>query len=204
MDSSELQGAPPPRAGKSKLIMIGVALALLALGAAYLAVGRKSWTLTFTEPQLQEKLNERLPWTRRYFFIFDVTLDNPRIDLVEGSDRIAGGVDVILNVTLDGADAALGGTVDLSGAIRYDATTGGLYLTDPRVENVHLAGIPDRYANRANETIGLAIADFYRARPIYVLKPDDVKTSAARLLLKDVTVENEKLRVTLSAASNQR
>jgi hypothetical protein len=187
-----------------RLLPAVVVGALSLVAAIYLSLRDRVVELTFTEDQLLAQFEKLLPWTERYLFIFEVTLDNPRIDLIDGDNRISGGVDVTLNVYLSDQPAPLGGAVDISGGVRYEPETGSFYLTDPHVENVRIAGVPDRYANRANEAISFALEDFYKARPIYVLSPHDARTSAARLVLKDVYVEDEKLFLKMSLAPTAR
>ncbi len=82
-------------------------IAALLVAGAILIVAQKNYVFRFTEPQLQEKLSERLPLTKSYFFIFGVTLHKPRVDLVEGSDRVAAGVDIVLNIKIGGSAAPL-------------------------------------------------------------------------------------------------
>lgn len=177
------------------VVFLGVS-ALVSIG--YFLLRDREIILSFTEHQLLDEIDTRLPWSERYLFIFEVAFDNPRIDLVENSDRISGGLDVTLNIYLNDEPIPLGGAVDLSGGVRYEPASGSFYLTEPKVEQVRIVGVPDRLANKANEAISFALQDFYETRPIYVLTLDDVGTAAARLLLKDVYVSEEKLFVRMS------
>ena len=183
-----------------KTITAGVLLLISIIAAAFLYLRDRDVTIRLSEPQLRERLDDRLPWSERYFFIFEVTFDNPRIDLVEGSDRVAGGVDATLNIYVNNNPQPLAGAVDMSGAVRYARDEAAFYLADPQVENVRIVGVPDSYANKANDAISNALAAFYKSRPIYTLEGTEASKQAARLLLKDVTVENEHLVVTLSLA----
>ena len=62
-------------------------LVILAVGAigVYLYFHGKEYTFRFTEVELQQRLAERLPLRKTYLFIFEVALDNPRLQLIEGS-----------------------------------------------------------------------------------------------------------------------
>ena len=171
---------------------------LVALGAAaFWALSGRDYVFRFSEDVLREHLDARLPYEGRHLFVFDVTLDNPRIDLIEGSERIYGGVDVFLNVDFAGAKLALSGAADISGGMRYDPLERAFYLNDPVIEDLRLSGVPATYANRANSAISMALGEFYQSRPIYVLDADTAAKSAARLLLKDIAVQDEHLVVTL-------
>lgn len=178
------------------LIYILVALAALA-GVAVWVFSERDVVLRFSEDDLRKQLEARLPYEKRYLFIFDVRLEEPRIDLIEGADRIAGGVDIALKAGLGGQAITLNGGADLSGGVRYDAGARALFMTDPVVERLRLPGLPEAYEGEARRAVSLALAEFYETRPIYVLDADTASKAAARLLLKDVAVHNEKLEVTL-------
>jgi len=179
--------------------VLPIVLVVLAVGAlgAYLYFQGKEYVFRFTEAELQEKLSERLPLHKTYLFIFTVVLDEPRLDLVEGSDRVNAGLDVTLNIKIDDEPLPLGGELDVSGGVRYHAPEGQFFLTDPVIENLSVQGVPTTYTNRVNTILTKAIGEYYADRPIYTLRSSDVKTATAKLLLKSVVVEERVLIVTL-------
>ena len=186
-----------------RLVIIAVvAVTLIGVGAL-MFFKDKTYILSFTEAELHERLDEKLPFSEDYLFIFNVTLENPRVDLIEGSDRIAGGLDAILNVKLGDSDVPVGGALDVSGNVRYAPEEGAFYLANPQIDKVRLQGVPERFANRANNALSLAIAEFYRERPIYRLSESDVKHAAAKMVLRDVNVKDEVLYVTLGLAKEE-
>lgn len=173
-------------------------LVLAVLSAAFFFMRERTFTYRFSEPELRERLDQQLPWSEQYFLVFDVELANPRVDLVEGSDRVAGGIDATVTIDIGDNPRSMTGGVDLSGGVRYERAEGAFYLTDPQVEAVEIAGILPAYTNKANDAISAALRSFYRSRPIYELSGEEASKVAARLLLEDVTVEDEHLVVTLS------
>jgi hypothetical protein len=58
-------------------------------------------------------------------------------------------------------------------------------------------GIPEKLTSRVNEALGKALNEYYATHPIYTLQATDAKCAAARLLLKDVTVQGKAVVVTL-------
>ena len=124
-------------------------------------------------------------------------LDDPRLALIEGSDRVNAGLDVTLNININDEPLPLGGELDVSGGVRYEATDGQFFLTDPVIENLSVQGVPAKYTDRVNSVLTKAIGEYYSDRPIYTLTGSDVKTATTKLLLKDVVVEERVLIVTL-------
>jgi len=173
-----------------------VPLVLGVAGALYYFWG-KEYVYRFPESEFQARLDERLPLTRRYFLLFEVTLDNPRVKLVDGEDRVRAGLDIRLNIHLGGQARPLSGSVDVSSGLRYASDTGSLYLTDPVIERFAVEGIPAQYAERANAVVAKAIADYFAVHPIYTLRTTDARQAAVGLVLKDVVVKVRELVVTL-------
>ncbi len=186
----------------ARTISLMVVLLLAAGAAAYYFLAQRNVTLEFTEEDLRTHLEDQLPFSQDYLFIFTVTLDNPRIDLVEGSDRVTGGMDAVLNARIGGREEPLGGGIDISGGLRYQPETGEFYLNDPVVEKVRIQGLSETLSNRANRALSLALAEFYQERPIYSLSNLDVKHATARLFLRNVSVRDETLFVTLGLNKN--
>ncbi len=106
-------------------LLLGV-LAIVAIGAVgtYLYFQGKEYTFRFTEAELQEELATRLPLSKTYLFIFEVLLDDPRLALVEGSDGVDAGLDVTVNIKINDEPLPLGGELDVSGGVRYEAPHG--------------------------------------------------------------------------------
>jgi hypothetical protein len=181
---------------KTAVVITAAVSIALAVGA-YLYFSGKEYVIRISESDIQRKLEEKLPLTKTYLLIFQVTLENPRVRLENGSRRVRAGLDVIFNITLDNNPKPLGGTVDVSGGIRYLAEKGQLFLTDPVVEGLAVQGIPRQHTDRANMALTKALAEFYEKHPIYTLHAADAKQAAARMILKDVAVENSELVVTL-------
>jgi len=167
------------------------------LGGAYYYFSGRGYTIKLSESDIKEKIEKKLPITKRFLLIFQVTLDNPRVQLKDGSDKINIGLDAVLNISLDNNTIPVGGTIDLSGGIRYLPELGQFFLTDPVIENLTIQGLPDKHTNRANKVLTAALSEHYRTHPIYTLKATDTKQAAAKMVLKNVTITNRELHITL-------
>ncbi|WP_282610157.1 DUF1439 domain-containing protein [Pelagibius sp. Alg239-R121] len=178
-------------------IAVTVVVVLAIAAGTYFFFSGKEYRFRFTEDQLQEKLAKKLPFTKTYLLFFEVTLDNPRITLTEGSSRVQAGLDLGLNIQIGGQPKPLGGAVDASGIPSYVPEAGAFYLTDPVIENLGVQGIPAKYATKVKNVLTKALAAYYAEHPILTLKETSVKQSAVQLVLKSVVVENGKLVITL-------
>jgi hypothetical protein len=180
-----------------KIIIISIATMFFISIGVYFYFSGKEYVFSFSESQIREKLTTKLPLNKKYLIIFEVTLDNPRVSLTNGSNRVAAGLDVILNIRIDKNPKPLGGSVDATGGIKYVKNSGEFFLTEPVIEHLSIQGIPDKYTKKANQVLTKALSEYYDSHPIYTLKPTDVNKAAARLALKNVIIENQNLVVTL-------
>lgn len=180
-----------------KVAIAAVVVILAVVVGAYFYFSDKEFVVRINESNIRQKLDEKLPLTKTYLFIIQVTLENPRVNLKNGSNRVNAGLDVILNVTIGKNPKPLSGTVDASGGIKYVSEKGEFYLINPIIENLEIQGIPPKYMDKANEALTKALAEYYSKNPIYTLRATDAKQVAARMILKNVIVENQELVVTL-------
>jgi hypothetical protein len=181
----------------NKPVLSVVSLVILLVVGAYFYFSGKEYVVRITESEIREKLSEKLPLTKSYFFFIQITLKNPRIRLENGSDRINAGLDVLLNINLNKNPKPLGGTVDVSGGVRYLADKGEFFLTNPVIENLGIQGIPEKHITKVTQALTMALAKYYDENPIYTLRSTDAKQAVTRMILKNVIVENKELVVTL-------
>ena len=181
---------------KQKRISIVLIIGVVLISAYFYFAG-KEYEIRLTEQQLLEKLNDRMPIKKKYFLIFEVLLDKPRVSLTNGRDRITAGLDMTLNITMQSEKLPLGGTLDVSGGLRYENEKGRFFLTDPVIENLSVQGIPPRFRAKIDQILIKALSEYYAEHPVYTLSALDIKQGAARLVLKKVVIESNQLVVTL-------
>ena len=182
---------------KNIIIIISLIILAVIVGGTYCYFSGKEYVVRLTEGQIREKLEERLPLSKSYLFIIRVTLSNPRVVLENGTSRVNAGLDVLFNITINDNPKPIGGTVDVSGGVRYVAEEGQFFLVNPVIESLKVQGVAEEYTNKVNKALTLALTEYYESHPIYTLSTVDAKQVAARMILKSVIVENEELVVTL-------
>ena len=85
------------------------------------------------------------------------------------------------------------GQLALDAALDYNADMGEFYLVDPRIQELELANVPDKYRSLARqlaEQIGGRYLDRFA---VYRLDPDDFEESLAKLVLQNVAVTGGRL-----------
>ncbi|BFM13544.1 hypothetical protein R50072_36970 [Simiduia litorea] len=177
---------------KSKLLIVASSL-LLTLISAYVYFSGKEYTVRIPESQIVATMEQKLPLTKTYLFIIDVTLQNPRIELIEGSGKINGGMDVELNIKLNDNPKPLGGSLDLSGGVTYVSEGGQFFLIDPVIESLSVQGLADNITPKVSKALEKALNEYFSKNPIYTLKKADLKQAAAYAVLKEVAVEGKEL-----------
>ena len=143
---------------KYKAIGFVALLTIIMIIVGVLYFRGKEFVIRISESELKNKISEKLPYSKTYLFIIEITLSNPRIDLISGSDIINAGLDVVLNIRVNNEEMNLGGCVDLSGNIKFNSDSGEFFLNDPIVEKLNIQGIPERYLENANKAIGFVIS----------------------------------------------
>ncbi len=181
----------------NKITIVTIVVLITLLAGIYYYFSGKEYVIQLSETDIQSKLEEKLPLTKSYFFIIQITLDNPRVHLENGSDMVSVGLDVVFNITLNKSPKPIGGTLDVSGGVLYLAEKGEFYLTNPIIDNLTVQGIAQKYVDKANRALSKALAEYYKNNPIYTLHVTDMKQAVAKLALKDVVVQNKQLVITL-------
>lgn len=179
-----------------KTITISIIILIVLAVSAYFYFSGREYTIKITEEQIKEKLGEKLPLTKDYLYIFEVTLDNPRVSLTNGHNKIDVGLDIFLNIKIN-KGKPLGGSIDASSGVKYVPEKGQFFLTDPVVENIKVQGVQEKHVDKVNKALSTALSRYYETHPIYTLKQKDIKQAAAKLVLKDVYIKDKELIIKL-------
>lgn len=182
------------------LRIVGFLLALGVVGAVltYVFFKGERYTFSFTETQIRDKLDEKFPIEKSYLALFSVRYENPRVDLVDGSREIHVGADAMVDVVIN--DVELSGSTDIVTEVGYDSQEGQFYLYDPQMTTLQVSPLSEKFKKYEKKVMDIGnemVREYFDRVPIYKLRRNDVRTAAARLLLKEVKVEGEVLYVTL-------
>lgn len=150
-------------------------------------------TLTFTQSQLQQHLQDITPIERKTMFA-NVVLTDGQLRLLDKENEIE--VTAFLDVTALGSLHGTG-SVTVKGSLSYQPNEGAFYLHNAKVTNLKV----DQLSNDAVAQITPLVQDLVtqglQSRPIYQLKDNDMRHSLLKASLKRVEVKQKTLRVVL-------
>ncbi|SDJ59347.1 DUF1439 domain-containing protein [Microbulbifer yueqingensis] len=176
--------------------ILALALVIIA-GVAYLYFSSREVEVRFSEAQIQQALQRSLPVTRTYLVIFELTLDNPRVELAEDTGRVQAGLDITLAINSREGSKDFRGSADISGVPSFASPEAAFYLQAIEVERLEIAGLGDEQLERARSAVQLALSEYYRHHPIYRLKGESIRQRLARMALKDVEIDGDEVVITL-------
>ena len=123
--------------------------------------------VNFTQPQLQQALNRNFPkHYDKLGGLVSMTLLNPRLSIPEGDHRLR--LDFDLGVGALGSDSSRpNGHFALTSALRYDASTRGLHLQEPTIEEVNVPALGGMMNTSARALLNNWLAGYARDEPVY-------------------------------------
>ncbi len=180
-----------------KIIYMTVLSILVVLAGGYFYLKNNGVELYWSEADIREKMATRLPMTKTYYSTVDVTLDNPRVTLHAGQNRLHFGLDVQVNILGSVVGKVFSGGVDVSSEINYQPEDAAFYLINPKVESIDIPNIPTLQLALVQRALSLALTEFYKTRPLYTLKSSDTPQAALKMVLKRVSVEEKGVTVSI-------
>jgi len=178
-------------------IIFGACALVLVLAVMMLYFYGRRYDVIITQKQIDETLRARFPVSKNHLLIFQVTYSNPHVTLLPESNRIEVGLDAALDIKLRDQPKKLGGTAVLTTSLSYRSETHHFFLSEPEINKLTLQGIPQEHLDKVTRLASNAAREYLQRFPIYTLKAKDVKTTAVKLLLKDVQVKSNEVHATL-------
>lgn len=144
-------------------------------------------------PQLQRAIAGQFPVERRNLLL-TVSLLHPVITLDEAANRV--GLALTIQLTASGTVVAHW-RGHLDGTLEYQQKSGAFYLAQSQLRGIDTNGNLTEFRGTVQRLIETVLAQLFAATPIYRLERDNVQHVLARLLLKSVTVKQDRLVVQL-------
>lgn len=169
-----------------KLLITCLFIAMTSFANAF------SYTQNFTQAELQQEVEKVMPIVKKKYFM-TITLSDPKIDLIEGSDEL--GLKSHINVRAPGGLQG-DGIVHVVGQLDYNQAEGALYFKNARLIELSLNGVPPEIQPELKKIAQSSLTRTLSQRPVYVLNDQDVKQKIAKATLQSIIVKNQELEIT--------
>ena len=166
-----------------KFLVIIFSLAYAAFSFGY--------TKTFTEAELQRSLDAIMPIEKTQLLV-TLRLSDPDIDLIKDTDELG----IRANVSVRAPGGLKGqGLVRMTGSIDYDASTGSFFIVKPKVTELVIDNLAEKYQEGVKQLVQSALSHSMVKYPVYQLRDDDMQQRMAKAVIKSVSVEDQRLNV---------
>ncbi len=148
-------------------IFLAAVLGIVLAGCS--SLGMLGDEVRFTPMQLQHSLDRNFPkHYDKLGGLVSLTLMNPRVSIPEGASRLRVDFDVGLGAL--GSDSSRpSGRFALSSALRFDPSTRGLHLEDPKLETVDVPGLGGAMNASSRALLSSWMSEYAREEPVYRL-----------------------------------
>lgn len=175
------------------LLVFAIILAVLLVHCG------RSYEVVIPESEVRGDLQRKFPTSERYAGVAEVTLRDPSLLLGRSQNRLTIGLNAVvtpLGITI--AEVGRGRVVFTSG-LAFNDSLGHFYLDDVNVDSValDLIEVEEDVEEGIEEVIRVMLREELEGTPVYHLKPGEIRTTVARLFLRDVRIRKDAIVVTL-------
>ncbi len=151
---------------------------------------------TATRSELQTMIATRFPLSQRYAQIITVVLSDPQLALNAVANRAAITAHVSITSPLLRA-GQVSGAVEISSALRYDASVRALRLEQPKAERVELQGVSGADAERLQQIGGLVAQELLQGQVLRRFTSHELSFGSKTYEIGDITVLEDGIEVQL-------
>jgi Protein of unknown function (DUF1439) len=174
---------------------ISVLLALFAtllLASCAALIGPRD--VAFPLAKLQQSVDKRLPFSKRYLGVFEITADKAQLSLPPEQNRLAMTTDVTVVLPLLGKSWS--GKMAISGVLTLDNPHNAVTLAEPRLDSLALNGLDDTYAAQVSQIGNMLASQLLTNLPLYTFKPEDLRYAGVAFMPTRIGTKPENLVVT--------
>ena len=148
-----------------------------------------AYDIRITGEDINRRLAEKFPVTKTHLHLFKTTFSNPRVALLENTDRLSMGINVAVEMPSRGQQETMLGTATVVSGLAFNSKKGQLFLKDPVIENLSLADAGGRKLEIGG-ALGAVLQDYLTRVPVYTLKETSIKKYFIRHSIKDVKIKD--------------
>lgn len=135
---------------------------------------------------IQDMLDKKFPIEKTTLLV-KVKMSEPKVYFKSGN------IGIIIKYWADALGKEMDGIVDVNTRVRYDNRS--FYLSNVETPMISMNDKEIDQDGKVTKAILSILRNYLENYPVYKLKQSDVKQNLAKLLLKDITVEDESLKV---------
>ncbi len=177
---------------KLREVWIVIALVLLVGAGLFAWVQAKRGEFHVSEARLQAHVSRQFPLERNMLLLLRWRLSRPALHLLPQRQRVALGLDVHLSARLEGQSVDLGGRVEVEAGLRADAARHAVFLVDPVITRLVLAGIPESQLLRVQDSLRSLLSEWFARNPIHAL-PAPRSGTAVRPVRYELHIEADEI-----------
>ena len=182
-----------------RLLLIVVLLVAVVTGAWFF---HRHWTsqeihIELSQTQIDEMLAKQFPKKKKYLKVIKITYTDPRVELIENSKQVRIGLKVKAAAGIGGLEKEYLGSISVVTEVGYDADKKQVFLDRAQLERLELPKVPENYLRLTEQAVSLASQEFFQEIPVYTIPQKDWKHQMARFLVKSISTDGGKLRITL-------
>lgn len=134
-----------------------------------------------------------MPLEKTQYF-FTIRLSEPKLELIDASNEISyfTHIDVVGPGGLRGS-----GRGQISGSLRYEASTGELFLDSPRLNDLEIDWFPKIFTRTVSILAEPLLATASEKYPVYRLRDNSTAHQLAKSTLKSIKVKGRNLVIEL-------
>lgn len=168
-----------------------IVLLLLVLTLSFIGCGKFEKWIHISRDQIQRAINKKFPYDKN-LIIANFKLDSPDIYFKETN------VGMKLNYYGNFLNKEIEGLVDFNGELVYKQDKGAFYLRNFEIVDIVVNEANFSSKEKLKKTILNLVNNYLEDFPVYRLKPQDFKQNIAKLLLKNIVVQDDGIAILLS------
>ncbi|MQR01295.1 DUF1439 domain-containing protein [Glaciimonas soli] len=184
---------------KSKWLVVIALISAVLLSSCAGMIGPRD--VVFPVAKLQQSLDKRLPFSKRYFGLIDVTANHAQLAFSADDGHTSGQnerllIDLDVTMGFPLLNKSWPGKMLVSGVLGLDTAHNAVVLNDARVEKLALDGMDKAYSGQTAQIGSALVGELLQRVPLYTFKPDDLRFAGVSFLPTKIVTQSDKLVVT--------
>lgn len=154
-------------------------------------------TVRISQKEIDAILAKEFPRDKTHWKVVHITYTNPRATFVPATHQVRIGIDAKIVAGIKPFEQEYHASTTLLTSLKYDADQKKVLLHNAQCEQLDLPVISEKYRELTKQALNITATACFEKIPIYELKPRNHTQRIARMVLRDIHIENDKLVFTL-------